>query len=78
MSEDLRKPSGALAVDRDQARDEPIVCSQQSLAPGAPLIETFDLIELTEESLRINTTRITDLPIEIERAFEPLPPVSAA
>src|SRR5262249_54224867 len=47
------------------------------LARGATLIETFDLIELTEEALRINTTRIADHHIEIERAFEPLPPVSA-
>jgi signal transduction histidine kinase len=85
----LRKLSGALDVDRDEALGEldaliksvdhmkQIVSSQQALARGATLIETFDLLELTEEAVRINTTRIAEHRIEIERVFEPLAPVSA-
>src|SRR5581483_826632 len=58
----LRKLSGALDADRDEALGEldalikrvdhmkQIVNSQQSLARGATMIETFDLRELTEEA----------------------------
>ncbi|HET9622100.1 MAG TPA: amino acid permease [Kofleriaceae bacterium] len=85
----LRKLSATLDAERGEALGEldsliksvehmkQIVNSQQSLARGATLIESFDLVELTEEAVRINTTRIAEHAIVIERAFEPLAPVSA-
>ncbi len=54
-----------------------IVSSQQSLARGASLVETFDLVEVTEEALRINGTKITEHEITIERRFGALPAVVA-
>ncbi len=54
-----------------------IVSSQQSLARGASLVETFDLVEVTEEALRINGTKITEHGITIERRFGALPAVVA-
>lgn len=52
-----------------------IVSTQQSLARGASLIETFDLVELTEEAVRINHTRIGEHDIEIVRRFETIPSI---
>jgi two-component system, sensor histidine kinase len=54
-----------------------IVSSQQVLACGASLVETFDLIEVTEEALRINATRTTEYRIAIVRRFSMLAPVRA-
>jgi signal transduction histidine kinase/amino acid transporter len=54
-----------------------IVSSQQSLARGASLVERFDLVELTEEALRINSTRIGEATIEIVRKFDVLPSIVA-
>jgi signal transduction histidine kinase len=50
-----------------------IVSSQQALAHSASLIETFDLIELTNEAVRINQTQLEAHRIEIVRHFEPMP-----
>lgn len=54
-----------------------IVSSQQALARGASLVETFDLVELTDEALRINGTKITEHAIEIVRHFDAAPQLSA-
>src|SRR6185369_10447732 len=54
-----------------------ILSSQQSLARGAGMVERFELIEVTEEALRINMMKIERARIRIERRFEPLPQVVA-
>ncbi|MBC7976926.1 MAG: amino acid permease [Myxococcales bacterium] len=54
-----------------------IVSSQQALAHGASLVETFDLIDLTEEAIRINQDQLDVHHVEIVRRFQPLPPVVA-
>ena len=52
-----------------------IVSSQQSLARGASLVEACDVVELTEEALRINMAKITDHRIVVERRFESPPEI---
>lgn len=54
-----------------------IVSSQQALARGASVIESFDLSELTEEAVRFNTSKLAEHAIVIERDFQPLPVISA-
>ena len=54
-----------------------IVSSQQSLARGASLVETFDLVDVTEEALRINSTRIGEHKIEIVRELAAIPNIVA-
>jgi signal transduction histidine kinase len=54
-----------------------IVSSQQALARGASLVEVFDPIELTEDALRINRTKIADHQIYIERRFSAAPELEA-
>jgi signal transduction histidine kinase len=54
-----------------------IVTSQQSLVRGASLVERFELVEVTEEALRINIAKIEHARIRLERRFEPLPQVVA-
>lgn len=85
----LRKLARAGERDRDEALRElgalgksldhikQIVASQQSLARGASLVEPFELVELTEEALRIHSARIREHRIEIVRAFEVQPSVIA-
>jgi two-component system, sensor histidine kinase len=85
----LKKYSRQSEIERDQAIVEldslirsidhmkQIVSSQQSLVRGATMVESFDLIEITEEALRINMTKIEQARIRIERRFEPLPQVVA-
>jgi hypothetical protein len=70
----LKKYSRQSEIERDQAIVEldslirsidhmkQIVSSQQSLVRGATMVESFDLIEITEEALRINMTKIEQAP----------------
>jgi len=54
-----------------------IVSSQQALARGASLVEAFDVLEVTDEAVRLNMTRIEQHRIAIERRFAALPTVTA-
>ena len=54
-----------------------IVSSQQALASGASLVESFDLGELTNEAIRINATKLAEHDIEIVRRFDAVPPITA-
>jgi signal transduction histidine kinase len=81
----LRKYARQADVERDDVLAEldslirsidhikQIVSSQQALAHGASLLETFDLIELTEEAIRINQTQLATHRIEVVRQFHKMP-----
>jgi signal transduction histidine kinase len=81
----LRKYSRQTELERDEVLTEldsliksvehikQIVNSQQALASGASLTEPFDLLELTDEAIRINQTQIDEHRVEIVRRFTPLP-----
>ena len=81
----LRKYSRQSELERDEVLAEldsliksvehikQIVNSQQALASGASLTESFDAVELTNEAIRINQTQIAEHGVEIIRRFTPLP-----
>ena len=81
----LRKYSRQSELERDEVLGEldslirsvehikQIVNSQQALASGASLTESFDVVELTNEAIRINQTQIDEHGVEIVRRFSPLP-----
>jgi amino acid transporter len=85
----LRKFAGQADADRDEVMAEldslirsvdhikQIVSSQQALTRGANLVDAFDLVELTEEALRMNRARIADHQIAIERRFGAVPELEA-
>jgi signal transduction histidine kinase len=85
----LRKYARHAELERDEVLGEldslirsidhikQIVSSQQSLPRGASLIEAFDVLEVTDEALRINMTKIEQHGIVVERRFSALPTVVA-
>jgi len=85
----LRKYTRQADLERDEILEEldaliksvdhikQIVSSQQALASGASLTETFDLLALTDEAIRINQTQLDAHRVEIVRRFLPLPEVTA-
>jgi len=65
---------GLLRQNIDHIKE--IVAMQQTYAKVAGVIETVDLGELVEDSLRMNIGALARHQVALERAFEPVPPIT--